>query len=92
MFERLYAEQTAALAAKTPQAITMTLPDGSAKAAEAWRTTPYDIAASISNGLAQACVIAKVRRHVFSLRVWMCVCMCVYVCMCVCMYICAGVF
>jgi hypothetical protein len=38
----------------------VTLPDGSVKEATAWETSPMDIAKSISQGLAQRVVIAKV--------------------------------
>lgn len=60
MFTRLYETQQAELAAKTPTPIKVTMPDGGVKEALAWKTTPYDIALEISNGLAQSCVIAKV--------------------------------
>ena len=42
----------------------MTLPDGKQVAGESWRTTPYDVAAGISKGLADSCVIAKVCKSV----------------------------
>lgn len=43
--------------------IVVTLPDGKAMDAIAWKTTPYDIAKSISRGLADAVVVAKVTVH-----------------------------
>lgn len=45
---------------KPKKAITITLPDGSVKAGTSWVTTPYDIAASIAQGLADSSVVAKV--------------------------------
>lgn len=35
------------MAAKTPEAIQVTLPDGKVVAAESWRTSPYDVARGI---------------------------------------------
>ncbi|XP_065337591.1 threonine--tRNA ligase 1, cytoplasmic-like isoform X1 [Cloeon dipterum] len=48
------------LAAKSPEKIEITLPDGKIVEAESWRTTPYDVAKGISQGLADNTVIAKV--------------------------------
>ncbi|XP_059479608.1 threonine--tRNA ligase 1, cytoplasmic isoform X1 [Neocloeon triangulifer] len=48
------------LAAKTSEKIEVTLPDGKIVQAESWRTTPYDVAKGISQGLADNTVIAKV--------------------------------
>ncbi|CAH0388747.1 unnamed protein product [Bemisia tabaci] len=45
---------------KTKNPIKVTLPDGKQIEAEAWKTTPYDIALGISKGLADNTVIAKV--------------------------------
>ena len=70
--EEAYAEIAARraeeLAAKTPTAISVTMPDGkvltenkkSGVAFEAWKTSPYDVAASISQGLADSSVVARV--------------------------------
>ena len=41
--------------------IGVTMPDGSVKAGVAWETTPLDIAASISEGLKNATIVASVR-------------------------------
>jgi len=60
MFDRLKAEQDAMIAAKVPEDITITLPDGKKVQGQSWRTTPYEIAAGISKGLADNSVIAKV--------------------------------
>ena len=46
--------------AKPHDPIKVTLPDGSQKEAFAWKTTPLDIANSISAGLAQNVVAARV--------------------------------
>lgn len=55
------------LATKTPVNISVTMPDGNVldknKAGEpyqAWRTSPYDVAATISQGLADSTVVARV--------------------------------
>jgi threonyl-tRNA synthetase len=42
------------------QSISITLPDGSVKQGIAFKTCPMDIAASISQGLADSIIIAKV--------------------------------
>lgn len=42
------------------KAITITLPNGSTKEGESWKTTPMIIAKGISNSLAKQCIIAKV--------------------------------
>ena len=60
MFDRLKAERDAWLAAKTPEDITITLPDGKTVPGQSWRTTPYDVACGISKGLADSAVVAKV--------------------------------
>jgi hypothetical protein len=55
------------LASKTPVNISVTMPDGNVldknKAGEpyqAWKTSPYDVAATISQGLADATTVARV--------------------------------
>ena len=45
----------------------ITLPDGSVRAGESWRSTPYSIAASISQGLAESTVVAQVDGEVYDL-------------------------
>ncbi|XP_026279601.1 threonine--tRNA ligase 1, cytoplasmic isoform X3 [Frankliniella occidentalis] len=60
LWDKLKAEYDAKVASKTPENITVTLPDGKAIPAESWRTTPYDIAMGISKGLAENAVISKV--------------------------------
>uniref|UniRef100_A0A8D9EQ27 threonine--tRNA ligase n=2 Tax=Cacopsylla melanoneura TaxID=428564 RepID=A0A8D9EQ27_9HEMI len=60
LWDKLKAQYDADVAAKTPEEITITLPDGKAVPAQSWRTTPYDVAAGISKGLADSTIIAKV--------------------------------
>ena len=67
LWDRLKAEQDARLAAMPAAALTVTLPDGKTVPGEAWRTTPYDIALSISKGLADSTVVAKVNGEVWDL-------------------------
>ena len=38
----------------------ITLPDGKEVPGESWTTTPYDVALTISKGLADNCVVARV--------------------------------
>uniref|UniRef100_A0A8C8GQX8 threonine--tRNA ligase n=1 Tax=Oncorhynchus tshawytscha TaxID=74940 RepID=A0A8C8GQX8_ONCTS len=49
------------------KSIKVTLPDGKVVEAESWKTTPYQVAAGISQGLADATVIAKVNSSVWDL-------------------------
>ncbi|XP_070267870.1 threonine--tRNA ligase 1, cytoplasmic [Myotis yumanensis] len=70
MYNKLKAEHDAILAekaAKESKPITVTLPDGKQVAAESWKTTPYQIACGISQGLADNTVIAKVNKAVWDL-------------------------
>ncbi|XP_008153032.1 threonine--tRNA ligase 1, cytoplasmic isoform X1 [Eptesicus fuscus] len=70
MYTKLKAEHDAILAEKAEKAskpITVTLPDGKQVAGESWRTTPYQIACGISQGLADNTVIAKVNKAVWDL-------------------------
>uniref|UniRef100_A0A8C7CSP7 threonine--tRNA ligase n=1 Tax=Oncorhynchus kisutch TaxID=8019 RepID=A0A8C7CSP7_ONCKI len=54
-------------AEKDSKSIKVTLPDGKVVEAESWKTTPYQVAAGISQGLADATVIAKVNSSVWDL-------------------------
>ncbi|KAK7934380.1 hypothetical protein WMY93_005276 [Mugilogobius chulae] len=54
-------------ASKESKPIKVTLPDGKVVDAESWKTTPYQIACSISQGLADNTVIAKVNNAVWDL-------------------------
>lgn len=67
MFERLKAEYDAKVAAQENTPIKITLPDGKVLDGLAWKTTPYEIACSISQGLADNTVVAKVNDEVFDL-------------------------
>ncbi|CAE7309199.1 ths1, partial [Symbiodinium microadriaticum] len=60
IFNRFLAESEAAIAARGDEEIAITLPDGTVKQGVAFKTTPYDIAMSISKGLANSIIIAKV--------------------------------
>lgn len=67
LFDKLKAEYDAEIAAKTPFDIKVTLPDGKEVDAQAWRSSPYDIAKGISQGLADNTVIAKVNGELWDL-------------------------
>lgn len=54
-------------ASQTPLPITITLPDGKVVEGESWKTTPYDVARGISQGLADSAVISKVDGEVWDL-------------------------
>lgn len=60
VFERLWNNHQAAIASLPEQPISITLPSGDVKQGIARKTTPYDIAKSISQGLADSVAIAKV--------------------------------
>merc|ERR1712223_980225 len=60
LWDRLKKEQDEKIAAKTPEPIVITLPDGKQVDGQSWRTTPYDVACGISKGLADNTVISKV--------------------------------
>ncbi|KAL1458375.1 hypothetical protein WDU94_008532 [Cyamophila willieti] len=60
LWDKLKAQYDAEVAAKTPEEIIVTLPDGKTVPAQSWRTTPYDVAFGISKGLADSTIIAKV--------------------------------
>lgn len=70
MYNKLKAEHDALLAEKAEKdskPITVTLPDGKQVAAESWKTTPYQIACGISQGLADNTVVAKVNKVIWDL-------------------------
>ncbi|XP_047586661.1 threonine--tRNA ligase 1, cytoplasmic [Lutra lutra] len=70
MYNKLKAEHDSILAEKAEKdskPITVTLPDGKQVNAESWKTTPYQIACGISQGLADNTVIAKVNQVVWDL-------------------------
>ena len=55
------------IASKEATPIKVTLPDGKVVKGEAWRTTPYDVAKGISQGLADSTVVAKVNQILWDL-------------------------
>ena len=59
LWDRLKKEQDEQLAAKASEPIVITLPDGKEVNGESWRTTPYDVAAGISKGLADNSVVGE---------------------------------
>lgn len=60
LWDKCKAKYVAFLKEQTPENISVTLPDGKTVPAESWRTTPYEIARGISQGLADNAVISKV--------------------------------
>lgn len=70
LYAKLKAEHEALMAeraAKDSKPIKVTLPDGKVVEAESWKTTPYQVACGISQGLADNTVIAKVNNGVWDL-------------------------
>ncbi|XP_029019500.1 threonine--tRNA ligase 1, cytoplasmic [Betta splendens] len=70
LYAKLKAEHEAVMAeraAHDSRAIKVTLPDGKVVDAESWKTTPYQVACGISQGLADNTVIAKVNNNVWDL-------------------------
>jgi len=66
-YDAIRARRQAELEAKRPVPVKVTMPDGSVLERSkdgtpymAWRTTPYDVAATISQGLADAAQVARV--------------------------------
>ncbi|KAK3872070.1 hypothetical protein Pcinc_022831 [Petrolisthes cinctipes] len=67
LWDKLKKEADDAVAAKVPEPITITLPDGSTRDGKSWRTTPFEVALGISQGLAENTVVAKVNGVVWDL-------------------------
>lgn len=70
LYSKLKAEHDTLMAeraAKDSKPIKVTLPDGKVVEAESWKTTPYQVACGISQGLADNTVIAKVNNSVWDL-------------------------
>lgn len=63
IFEELYQAQQARLQDLHNQPISIHLPSGDKKEGYANKTTPYDIAAEISAGLAKQAIVARVKFH-----------------------------
>lgn len=67
VYSKIKAARAEELAKKTPVDISITMPDGNVLSTDkegqnyqAWKTTPYDVAATISQGLADAATVARV--------------------------------
>ncbi|MCJ8746933.1 hypothetical protein PDJAM_G00147550 [Pangasius djambal] len=70
LYNKLKAEHDALMAEKAEKEskpIKITLPDGKVVDGESWKTTPYQVACGISQGLADNTVIAKVNNDVWDL-------------------------
>jgi len=59
LWQQFMESQRSELSSRVSEAISVTLPDGKVVDAESWKTTPYQIAQGISQGLADAVVVAK---------------------------------
>ncbi|XP_073953511.1 threonine--tRNA ligase 1, cytoplasmic-like [Choristoneura fumiferana] len=60
LWDKYKAQYDEELAKKPDVSVVVTLPDGKTVEAKAWRTTPYDVAKGISQGLADSTIIARV--------------------------------
>ncbi|BFZ02291.1 hypothetical protein BsWGS_05330 [Bradybaena similaris] len=67
LWDKLIKERNDWVAAQEQVPIKIVLPDGSQKDGQAWKTTPYDIAVGISQGLADNTVVAKVNGELWDL-------------------------
>ncbi|EGD77339.1 threonyl-tRNA synthetase isoform 2 [Salpingoeca rosetta] len=67
IFDELYKQYRAEIESKESKPIKITLPDGKVVDGESWRTTPYDVAKSISEGMANSAVVAKVNDTLFDM-------------------------
>ncbi|XP_033108798.1 threonine--tRNA ligase 1, cytoplasmic-like isoform X2 [Anneissia japonica] len=67
LFDKLKAKYLEDLAAKEQSPIKVTLPDGKVVDGQSWKTTPYEVAKSISQGLADNSVISKVNGELWDL-------------------------
>ncbi|XP_076169921.1 threonine--tRNA ligase isoform X2 [Ptiloglossa arizonensis] len=67
LWDKLKAEYDAALAEKPVIDIKIIFPDGKEVVGQSWRTTPYEVAKNISQGLADSTVIAKVNNELWDL-------------------------
>merc|ERR1719376_1839704 len=67
LWDKLKKERDEWIAAQERVDIKITLPDGAVKEGKAWETTPYSVAASISQGLADSTVVAKVNGDLWDL-------------------------
>jgi len=67
LFDELKLKYDAEIEAKEKLPIKVTLPDGKIVEALSWKTTPYEIAQGISQGLADNAIISKVNGEVWDL-------------------------
>ncbi|VDP12995.1 unnamed protein product, partial [Onchocerca flexuosa] len=67
LFDKLMAKYHEEIAAKKPEKIKITLPNGKELEGKSWLTTPLMIAEQISQGLADSAVVAKVNGEVWDL-------------------------
>ncbi|RUS74601.1 hypothetical protein EGW08_017643, partial [Elysia chlorotica] len=67
LWDQLIKERDEWIAAQDKVPIKVTLPDGAIKEGQAWQTTPYQVAAGISQGLADSTVVAKVNGELWDL-------------------------
>lgn len=67
LWDKLKKQYDDEVAAKTKDPIKITLPDGKTIEGKSWETTPYSVAAGISQGLADATVIAKINGTLWDL-------------------------
>ncbi|XP_046398600.1 threonine--tRNA ligase 1, cytoplasmic isoform X2 [Ischnura elegans] len=67
LWNKLKTQYDLEIQSKTPEPITVTLPDGKKVEAQSWRTSPYDVAKGISQGLADNTVISKVNGELWDI-------------------------
>lgn len=67
LWDKLKKERDEWLANQPNEPIKVTLPDGKALEGLSWKSTPYDMAALISKGLADSAVISKVNGELWDL-------------------------
>lgn len=72
VYDKIKARRQEELSSKKPVDITVTMPDGKVMTAgkdganfQAWKTTPFDVAVAISQGLADAVTVARVTYESF---------------------------
>ncbi|KAH9605260.1 hypothetical protein KSS87_023335 [Heliosperma pusillum] len=68
IFESIQSQQTLERLSLSPDTIRITLPDGNVKEGKRWNTTPLDIAAQISKGLASNALISSVNGDLWDMR------------------------
>ena len=68
MFEKIKAKRQAEIAALPEEPIKVTLPDGKVKDGVKHKTSPFDVAMTISKGLAENSVVAKVNGQPWDMK------------------------